>query len=538
MSRSTYSRPLRSATAARCMLALLLVSGTACDEETVDAEEEDASTVSESKKEESVEKESADKESTDKDSEEKADAPAADKALSATVKTANGPIKGEKLEVDGKSVHIFRGVRYAAAPTGDLRWKPPQPLEPWTETQDAIEWGDRAPQGESTSGDEDALGGMSEDCLNLNVLSPAKQTSEKLPVMVFFHGGGLSILSGNSTTYCNTALPLKGNVVVTVNHRLGPFGYFSHPELAKESEHDSSGNYGTLDLIESLKWIKKNIAAFGGDPDNVTIFGESGGGSKVLSCMASPLGKGLFHRAIVESGSRSSTPEGTTKRDAAEQAGERVAEKLGAASLEELRGKSWKEVLEASAVEDVRYAANLSIDGWVLPKSVHDTFQAGEQSDVPLIVGANEGEVSELTEVVPNLGKSHGSVSSKAYIYVFSHLPPAWRDNGCIAFHGVELPYVFGNLDGLTSPTIVFLQVRGGCAAGDPKVDDLDREVSDRTMRIWSQFAKTGNPSVKDLIDWPAFDKDNDKYLDIGQELEVKEGVSKSGVAPPMAAMP
>jgi para-nitrobenzyl esterase len=513
------------------------------DDDTADDTEENASSAkdaSDAKKSPSKSETTSSDNKKTSDSDDKA---ASSKALTEQVKLADGPIKGEAIEADGKQVHIFRGLPYAAPPVGELRWKAPEPVKAWTETRDATKWGDRAPQAESTAGSDDALGGMSEDCLNLNVITPAKETSERLPVMVFFHGGGLSVLTGNSTTYCNTALPLNGVVVVTVNHRLGPFGYFSHPALADESEHDSSGNYGTLDLIASLKWVQKNIAAFGGDPDNVTIFGESGGGSKVLSCMASPLAKGLFHRAIIESGSRSSTPEGTTKREDAEKAGERVAEKLGVNKdskdvLKDLRAKSWKEVLDASAAEGVNYAANLAIDGWVLPKSVHATFQDGEQSDVPLIVGANEGEVGELTEVVPNLAKSMETVSSKAYIYVFSHLPPAWRKNGCIAFHGVELPYVFGNLDGLLSPTIVFLQVRGGCAAGDPEVDDLDREVSKRTMRLWSQFAKTGKPSVDGLIDWPSFDSKNDKYLDIGEELEVKSGVSKSGVMPPMAAMP
>jgi para-nitrobenzyl esterase len=378
---------------------------------------------------------------------------------------------------------------------------------------------------------------MSEDCLNLNVLTPAVKGSERLPVMVFFHGGGLTIGTGNSTTYAHTALPAQGVVVVTVNSRLGPFGYFSHPGLAKESEHDSSGNYGTLDLIESLKWVQKNIAAFGGDKGNVTIFGESGGGSKVLSCMASPLAKGLFHRAIIESGSRSSTPGATTTRENAEQAGLRVAAHLEIEdnddAVKNLRARSWEEILAAAAVMELNFAANLSIDGWVLPEAVNEVFAQGKQIDVPLIVGANEGEVSEFTSSIPNLAASMANVTSKAYVYNFSHLPEGWREPGCYAFHGLELPYVFGHLEGIQSPTIVYLGERASCMPSkDPKVGEEDQTVANNTMKIWTQFAKTGDPSVDGLIDWPAYTADGDQYLDIGAELKVKSGVATAGIMP------
>ncbi|HKU43752.1 MAG TPA: carboxylesterase family protein [Polyangiales bacterium] len=459
---------------------------------------------------------------------------ASETPLTNMLKTASGPIIGEVTENNGKQVLFFRGIPYAQPPTGDLRWKAPEPVKAWTTPRQATEWGNRCPQGESTLS---SPGPMSEDCLYLNVLTPAKKSSERLPVMVFFHGGGLTVGTGNSPTYCHTALPAEGVVVVTVNSRLGAFGYFSHPALAKESDKNSSGNYGTLDLIESLRWVKKNAAAFGGDPENVTIFGESGGGSKVLSCMASPLAKGLFQRAIIESGSRSSQPMGTTPRETAEAGGVRVATKLGVTegsdTLAQLRAKSWEDVQAASVATDVMFTANLSIDGWVLPQSVNEAFAQGKQIDVPLIVGANEGEVGEFTKSIPELAASMKNVKSKAYVYNFNHLPAGWRDPGCYAFHGLELAYVFGHMEGVNGATMIYLGERAGCSPRkDPQVSDEDRMVAKNTMTIWKQFAKTGNPSVEGLVDWPAYTAENDAYLAIGAKLEAKTGVATSGKMP------
>jgi para-nitrobenzyl esterase len=456
------------------------------------------------------------------------------KALSSTLMTPSGPIAGEVTDYEGKQVLFFRGVPYAQPPTGDLRWKAPVAVEPWKETRDATQWGNRCPQGESTLS---SPGPMNEDCLYLNVLTPATKPTERLPVMVFFHGGGLTVGTGNSPTYCFPALPAQGVVVVTVNSRLGAFGYFSHPGLAKESDHNASGNYGTLDLIESLRWVQKNITAFGGDPKNVTIFGESGGGSKVLSCMASPLAKGLFHRAIIESGSRSSTPMATTARADAEARGQMLATKLGVSdgddAVKELRAKSWEDLLAASIDMNGMFQANLAVDGYVLPAPVNEIFEQGKQIDVPLIVGANEGEVGEFMSSIPNLAANMSTVTSKAYVYNFTHLPAGWRDAGCYAFHGLELAYVFGHMEGVNGPTMIYLGSRMGCMPmKDPMVSDEDRTVAKNMMTIWKQFATTGNPSVRGLVDWPAFTKDNDTYLSIGAKLEVRMGVSASGKMP------
>ncbi|MET0341034.1 MAG: carboxylesterase family protein [Polyangiales bacterium] len=462
-----------------------------------------------------------------------------DGSVGSTVVTTAGAVAGEVANEAGKRVLVFRGVPYAAAPTGTLRWKAPQPVTPWSGARDATKWGDRCPQGESTLS---SPGSTSEDCLNLSVLTPAAKTAEKLPVMVFFHGGGLTVGTGNSPTYGHTALPAQGVVTVLVNHRLGAFGYFSHPALAKESGKDTSGNYGTLDLIASLEWVKQNITAFGGDPGNVTIFGESGGGTKVLSCMASPLAKGLFHRAIIESGSASSAQGGTTPRATAEERGQKLATKLGVADgdvLAGLRAKSWQDVLTASTATDSGFVTNLAIDGQVLTQSIYDTFAAGKQADVPLIVGANQGEVRELSNTVPGLAAAHKTVSSKAYVYNFSHLPVGWRTPGCYAFHGLELPYVFGHIAGIPGETIKFLGNAARCEVNrDPQSGPEDQTVANSTMKIWVQFAKTGNPSVPGLVDWPAYTAEGDQYLDIAAELKVKKGVRTSGIAPGTGAAP
>ena len=446
------------------------------------------------------------------------------------IMTDAGLVSGFVSGDAGEEVRTYRGIPYAAPPIGDLRWKPPQPVEPWDGVLECTEWADRAPQ---TS---DGLGDVSEDCLHLNVMTPAKETTDSLPVMVFFHGGGLSIMSGNSNTYCNIALPQQGVVTVTVNSRLGVIGYMAHPALTAESENDASGNYGTLDLIASLEWVQNNIAAFGGDPDRVTIFGESGGGTKTISCMSSPLADGLFHRAIVESGSGVVSPGYFLTLEDAETIGEAIAEELGVSDepdvLAAMRALSWEDILEAASAAG--YSPQLTVDGWVLPDPVYDIFEAGEQSDVPLIVGANEGEVSSFTGSVPLMASLMSSVSSNAYIYVFSHVPTGWRDEGCVAFHGLELPYVFGHIpDGLYSPTVISLSAGGGAVSAEPGPDEMDEVVAENTMAIWAQFAATGDPSVPGLVTWPAYDETTDQYLDIGYTLEVKTGVADAGVAPP-----
>ena len=452
------------------------------------------------------------------------------------VQTQWGDVRGDTVTEVGRTARIFRGVPYAAPPVGKLRWQPPQPATPWEGVRDATEWPNRCPQGENVMGRGSPI---SEDCLYLNVVTAAETTSDQRPVMVFFHGGGLRIGHGNSITYTHPMLPSKGIVLVTVNSRLGPIGYLAHPALSAESEHGVSGNYGTLDLSASLEWVQANIKAFGGDPNNVTIFGESGGGTKTISQMATPLAKGLFHRAIVESGSGLVSPERVTMLKDAEAVGGELVAALGIADdddvLAAMRAKSWEELIAAASNSEVGFSANVVVDGYIIVDSVNTLFKEGRQADVPLIVGANAGERSLQTSV-PMMANLHsGSVSSPTYVYNFSHLPKGWREEpGCVAFHGLELTYIFGAVPlGLTSPTTLFLARGGGCSQSVPETDELDMSAADYASTLWAQFAGTGDPSVEGLIEWPTYTEENNRYLDIGGTPVAKTGIQDAYVAPP-----
>ena len=463
-----------------------------------------------------------------------APAPTAPAALSEVVQTAKGTVRGETVTDVGYTAFIYRGIPYAAPPVGDLRWKPPQPAAAWEGERAATEWSDRCPQGQSTMG-----GGTetSEDCLYLNVVSAAKTAGDKQPVMVFFHGGGLTSGASASTTYNHPGLPNKGVVVVTVNSRLGPMGYLAHPAITAEGA--GSGNFGTLDLKASLEWVRDNIAAFGGDPSNVTIFGESGGGSKVISQMASPLTDGLFHKAIVESGSALATADRSLKLADAEALGVKLAAAVGVKegpdALAQLRALDWKQIQEASAKEEIGFRASPAVDGDVIPKAINEMFKAGEQRKVPLIVGGNAGEAMLQTSV-PEMANMHAATGTPTFVYNFTHLPIGWKQEpGCVAFHGLELTYVFGAAPlGLSSPTTLYLAAGGGCTGGAaPASDDVDLKVASETAQVWAQFAKTGNPSVPGLIDWPAYTEANNAYLDIGNPLTAKTGIQASYTPPP-----
>ncbi len=455
-------------------------------------------------------------------------------AIGAVVQTASGAVKGETVTDIGVTAYIYRGIPYAAPPTGDLRWKAPQPAAAWEGERDATQWPNRCPQGESSMGMNTAI---SEDCLYLNVVTAAASADEKRPVMVFFHGGGLTTGTGSSTTYNHPTLPNKGVVLVTVNSRLGPMGYLAHPALSAESG-TGSGNYGTLDLKASLEWVRDNIAAFGGDPANVTIFGESGGGTKVISQMTTPLTSGLFHRAIVESGSALITPERATTLADAEARGQKLVAALGIAEdanvLAAMRAAPWEQLVETAGKEDVGFRANIVVDGHVLPEPVNAMFAAGKQHKVPLIVGANAGERS-LQLDVPMMANLHSASGAPTWTYNFTQLPAGWRQEpGCVAFHGLELTYVFGAVpEGLKSPTTLFLARGGGCTQAVSAHDDEDMKVADEAATVWAQFAKTGNPSVEGLIDWPQYSEANNVYLDIGAPLEVKQNIQGSYTAPP-----
>lgn len=451
------------------------------------------------------------------------------------VETQTGTVRGEMTtdEVVGVSARIFRGLPYAAPPVGDLRWRAPQPAESWEGVRDATRWPDRCPQGSSSMG---AANPISEDCLYLNVVTDAETTEDGLPVMVFFHGGGLTTGTGNSPTYTHPMLPGKGVVLVTVNSRLGPLGYLAHPALSAEDDNGVSGNYGTLDLKASLDWVQANIQAFGGDPDNVTIFGESGGGTKTISQMVTPVAEGLFHKAIVQSGSSLVTQQRVTMLEEAEATGQRLVQQLGIAGtdvLEDMREAPWEAIIEAGSNDEVGFRANVVVDGHIIPDTVPDLFQQGRQHDVPLIVGANAGE-SSLQSSVPLMANLHSSnASSDTFVYAFTQVPKTWRDEPCVAFHGLELPYVFGSVPtGIDSPTMLYLSGGGGCESDEPEVDEIDMRVADQASTLWAEFARTGDPGIEGLIDWPVYTEANGVYLDIGAPLEVKTGIEDAYTPP------
>ena len=302
------------------------------------------------------------------------------------VKIANGTLEG----APDNGVRGFKGIPFGAPPVGDARWKPPQPVQNWQGVRDAKKFGPRCMQ-RNVFGDMNfRSNGMGEDCLYLNVWTPAKSGREKLPVLVYFYGGGFIAGDGSEPRYDGASMAGKGIVAVTVNYRLGVFGFMAHPELTKESPRKASGNYGLLDQSAALQWVQKNIAAFGGDPKRVTIAGESAGSISVSAQMASPLSRNLIAGAIGESGSIMGALSATPLAEG-EQAGVKFGEMIGKKSLAELRAMPGDQLLESTAKQGLpRFSP--TVDGWFFPKSPYEIFSAGEQARVPLLAGVNSAE--------------------------------------------------------------------------------------------------------------------------------------------------
>jgi para-nitrobenzyl esterase len=303
------------------------------------------------------------------------------------VKIANGTLEG----TSESGINIFRGVPFAAPPIGDLRWREPQPVKNWTGIRKADKFGPRAMQLPIFGDMNFRSNGVSEDCLYLNVWTPSRNGKDKLPVLVYFYGGGFLAGDGSEPRYDGESMARRGIVSVTVNYRLGVFGFISHPELTKESPHHASGNYGLLDQSAALKWVQKNIAAFGGDPKKVTIAGESAGSFSVCAQMASPLSKNLIAGAIGESGSLLGNA--TTTLQDAEKSGANWATSINKSSLAELRSMNADDLLKATAKANFG-TFPVCIDGYFFPKSPMEIFEKGEQAHVPLLVGWNSQEMS------------------------------------------------------------------------------------------------------------------------------------------------
>jgi para-nitrobenzyl esterase len=459
-------------------------------------------------------------------------------------------------------VRVYRGIPYAAPPVGDLRWKAPQPPASWQGTREAKQFGNACPQNSYPAGSiyQAKPEPMSEDCLYLNIWTAAKSAKERRPVMVWIHGGGFTRGSGSSSSYDGEILSRKGVVLVTINYRLGVFGFLAHPELTAESSHHSSGNYALLDQIAALQWVKKNIAAFGGDPNRVTIFGESAGSWAVNALMASPLAKGLFHRAIGESGA-SFAPMRTLAES--EKTGEKLAASLGITqdTLKGLRAKSTAELLKAGSEQVIRPA----VDGWVLPHDIYTIFSQGKQNDVPLLIGNNADEGTTLAPqgaMIKNAayldgvhqrypstadqflktypgGNDEEAVSSfyaayrdqafgwemrtwarlqtktghsPTYLYYFTHHPPGPQGEKLRAFHALDIAYVFG--------TFVW----------QFPWDEADHKLSDAISSYWVNFATTGNPNGQGLPKWPAYDVQGDQVEELGDQIATRSAVNKAGL--------
>jgi para-nitrobenzyl esterase len=457
-----------------------------------------------------------------------------------TVKTDLGKVHGKTIN-DGK-VRAYLGLPYAAPPVGDLRWKAPQPAAKWKGDRDATVFGAHCAQNHVFDDMVFQDSGPSEDCLFLNVYVPADATDKsKLPVMFWIHGGGYSGGGSNEPRHNGDFLPLKGVALVTINYRLGVFGFLATADLAKEA-NGAAGNYGLLDMVAALKWVKANIKQFGGDPGNVTIFGESAGSFAVSTLMAAAPAQGLFQKAIGESGAAFSNvlPMGTVE-ERQKKDGEFVAS-LGVSSLADLRALPTDKILEAAKKPGVGFSTD--IDGSLLTEPVPDTYAAGKQAHVPLLAGWNRDEGSFLAngmtaekwkgfaatmfkdraaefltlypgdtdEQAMQSAVGYGSDSFIAFstwkwleaqrktgdspVYRY-HLEwpatPSKFHPGTFAFHSDDIEYVFGTLD--TRPGWV--------------VRPEDRKLSDQMMSYWTNFAKTGDPNGPGLPEWPKYDKDD-----------------------------
>jgi para-nitrobenzyl esterase len=480
-----------------------------------------------------------------------------DRMENATVRVESGILQGA-ASADG-ALTVFKGIPYAAPPVGQLRWKPPQPPLAWQGVRPAESFGPICPQLGPAPGsfyqqefylhDEP----QSEDCLYLNVWTAARSVPERRPVMVWFHGGAFMEGSGSLPSFQGETLARKGVVLVTVNYRLGAFGYFAHPALSAESERHVSGNYGLLDQIAALRWVRDNIAAFGGDPGNVTIFGQSAGAMSVFALLVSPLAGGLFQRVIGQSGSPFSLRELRTL-DQAEQAGMERAAGWGAGSLEELRALSTAALVGTRDPAAFANRGGLVIDGWALPNNPAKMMADGRHHAVTLLVGATADEwtpmdsdgtsldaaafrqqaqqrygqhADEFLRLYPleagadasrtqiaamsdtmfagmrawaEAQRAHGQ--PPAYMYYFDRKLPGRNSAFFGAFHSGDLYYVFDTLHTTERPW-----------------EDADRRLADAMTSYWANFAATGDPNGAGLPAWPAFSEPDAPVMRLGEQI-------------------
>ena len=436
-----------------------------------------------------------------------------DNAGSTRVTIDTGTIEGVVDSASG--VMVFRGVPFAAPPVGALRWRPPQPPRKWTGVRPAIELGHNCIQHRPWDDINPFTAGVSEDCLYLNVWTSSLDTrAARRPVMVWIHGGGFFAGFGGEERHNGGPLAKKGAVVVTINYRLGAFGFLAHPALAAESPHHAAGNYGLLDQIAALQWVQRNIARFGGDPSRVTIFGESAGGMSVGSLIASPLAKGLFHRAILESGTGVGV--GLAPRDSAKAVGLQFAATTGvqgdgADAARRLRALSADTVLAASLrlgrQGEVRFWP--VVDGWVLPRAVDSALLRGAANLVPVIAGTTRDEGDEwMGAPTRSFARLMSARAVPTYVYVFSRVGDDSANRKRGAYHSAEITFVFGR----PRP----LQPSAGTTA-------YDSTVAEAMSDYWVAFANSGDPNGAPAAGkwprWPRYDPATDALLEIGPEI-------------------
>lgn len=500
------------------------------------------------------------------------------------IKTKYGSISG--VYNSNKTVKIFTGIPYAAPPVGDLRWKAPQPPEKWEGILSADKFSNCAVQNRiptviskvlslkmgtdilSHSGISTAEK-ISEDCLYLNIWTNSNdEKKDKHPVIIYIHGGSYTSGSGSINFYNGESMAKKGAVFVTINYRLGIFGFYANRELTKESDYNASGNYGILDQIMAIKWIKENVSAFGGDPENITIAGESAGSMSVNILQASPLAKGLFQRVIGESGSvfgsRGLKGSIMPTLSIAEKSGSELEKMLEVSSLEDLRSLPSDKLLEVSK----NFRNRPIVDGYVLPDTIYNIYASGEENDVPALIGYN-GNESSLFICLPwplSLASQYSAVNAEefkqkiqatygnktddffsiysagnndealksqlesgaihwfawhmytwanlqsktgkenVYTYYFTHIQPG--SSQLIewgAFHGSEIAYAYGNLDKI-----------------DLSYKDYDYRLSDTMQSYWYNFAATGNPNGAGLPQWSAYNINNEKTtMELGNQIKM-----------------
>jgi para-nitrobenzyl esterase len=462
-----------------------------------------------------------------------------------------GEIEG--LWLDG--LRVFKGIPYAAPPVGDLRWRAPQPAARWAGVRQVYAFGPACPQALSK---DMVLADMSEDCLTLNVWSPARQPGARLPVMVWLHGGAFETGGARMPIYDGSNLASKGVVMVTLNYRLGFFGFFGHPQLTEEAKAEGvpTANYGLLDQIAALQWVKRNIEAFGGDPANVTLFGESAGGVSVLALMTAPAARGLFHKAIIQSGGGRWVAPTLTMRSgkflAAHEIGERAARAFRVqpeSAIADLRKKSWQDIQETLRLPEIADHTPF-LDGQLLPAQIEPVFSRGAQVPIPVIVGANSYEgvllrkafhvsssdvmraagpqLDALSELYPPqllmtqdfladhiwgdayfveparmIARSVSGTGQPVYHYSFDFQPPLLRLLGGSP-HGLEVAYALGTLRRIVPFPLNMLMHRH------------NYEVSRLMMIYWTNFAKTGNPNGRGELAWPRFAADSEETLVFG----------------------